>query len=85
MPEQEPDDKNNRETAQKTMSKTLFYWMTLGGCILLIFATGPMVKRLGLELSEEMGEKVTGAFVAVYFCLCVSLFLWSVRKIEPEH
>lgn len=59
------------------MSKTLFYWVAIGGCILLVFSTEPILRRLGIVLSDEVSEKVTGAVTALYFCLCAWFFFWG--------
>ena len=56
------------------MSKTLFYWITIGGCMLFAFGTGPLLQKIGLMWAEGVSEKVAGALTAIYFCVCIFLY-----------
>ena len=51
------------------MTKTLFYILAIGGALTFIFGTQPLLKKMGVKLEEAMLEKVTGALVALYFCV----------------
>lgn len=57
------------------MTKTLFYILAIGGALTFIFGTQPLLKKTGVKLEEAMLEKVTGALVALYFCVIAFIYI----------
>lgn len=57
------------------MTKTLFYTLAIGGALTFIFGTQPLLKKMGVKLEEAMLEKVTGALVALYFCVIAFIYI----------
>ena len=57
------------------MTKTLFYILAIGGALIFIFGTQPLLKKMGVKLEEAMLEKVTGALVALYFCVIAFIYI----------
>ena len=57
------------------MTKTLFYILAIAGALALIFGTQPLLAKVGIKLEEAMLEKVTGALVALYFCVTALIYI----------
>ena len=61
------------------MTKTLFYILAIAGALMLIFATQPLLAKVGIKLEEAMLEKVTGALVALYFCITAFIYITTAQ------
>ena len=61
------------------MTKTLFYILAIAGAVALIFGTQPLLKKMGIKLDEAMLEKVTGALVALYFCITAFIYITTAQ------
>ena len=61
------------------MTKTLFYILAIVGALALIFGTQPLPKKMGVKLDEAMLEKVTGALVALYFCITAFIYIATTQ------
>ena len=57
------------------MTNTLFYILAIAGALALIFGTQPLLAKVGIKLEDAMLEKVTGALVALYFCITVFIYI----------
>ena len=61
------------------MMKTLFYILAIAGVLALIFGTQPLLKKMDIKLKEAMLEKVTGALVALYFCVIAFIYITTAQ------
>ena len=61
------------------MTKTLFYILAIAGALALIFGTQPLLAKVGIKLDEAMLEKVTGALVALYFCVIAFIYIITAQ------
>ena len=61
------------------MTKTLFYILAIAGALVLIFGTQPLLAKVGIKLEEAMREKVTGALVALYFCITAFIYITTAQ------
>lgn len=61
------------------MTKTLFYILTIAGALVLIFGTQLALKKLNIRLEDTHSEKVTGALVAIYFCLTAFIYVTTAQ------
>ena len=61
------------------MTKTLFYILVIAGALALSFGTQPLLAKVGIKLEEAMLEKVTGALVALYFCITAFIYITTAQ------
>ena len=61
------------------MTEIIFYTVAMIGALALIFGTQPLLKKMGIKLEDVILEKVTGAFVALYFCVAVFLYITNAQ------
>lgn len=61
------------------MTKTLFYILEIAGALTLIFGVQPLLIKMGIRLDEAMLEKVTGALVALYFCVIAFIYITTAQ------
>ena len=61
------------------MTNTLFCILAIAGALALIFGAKPLLKRMGIKLKEAMIEKVTGALVALYFCVIAFIYITTAQ------
>lgn len=61
------------------MTNTLFYILAIAGALALIFGTQPLLAKVGIKLEDAMLEKVTGALVALYFCITAFIYITSAQ------
>ena len=61
------------------MTKTLFYILTIAGALVLIFGMQPALKKFNIRLEDTHIEKVTGALVAIYFCLTAFIYVTTAQ------
>ena len=61
------------------MTKNLFYILAIAGALALIFGTQPLLAKVSIKLEEAMLEKVTGALVALYFCITAFIYITSAQ------
>ena len=46
---------------------------------MLIFGTQPALEKLNIRLEDTHIEKVTGALVAIYFCLTAFIYVTTAQ------
>jgi len=61
------------------MTNTLFYILAIAGALALIFGAQPLLAKVGIKLEDAMLEKVTGAVVALYFCITAFIYITSAQ------
>ena len=61
------------------MTNTLFCILAIAGALTLIFGTQPLLAKVGIKLEEAMLEKVTGALVALYFCITAFIYITTAQ------
>lgn len=58
-----------------TMLTTLeLGFMAAGGAVLIVGAPH-LARRLSLQMSASLEDKLVGAIAAIYFCTCIAVFL----------
>ena len=61
------------------MTKTLFYILTIARALVHIFGTQPALKKLNIRREDTHIEKVTGALIAIYFCLTAFIYVTGAQ------
>lgn len=53
----------------------VFIWVISLGCLVIIFLTDPLLKRLGITVRRRVSHTVSVGLVALFFTLSVTLYL----------